>query len=428
MGLSRPAQRPVVPAGLLRLTHHARAATLEALRAGARAALAPRGACVRYVELHCKTNFSFLEGASHPNELVVEAARLGYSGMAVTDRNSLAGAVRAHLAAKDVGLKLVIGAEVTSSDAGPVLLWAMNRDGYGRLCQLLTRGRRQAPKGESRLSFAEIAEHSRGLLAGVLPPRDGDLPWELSRWREVFPDRTYAVAELHRGLCDARRLDEWQRAASAARVPLIAAGDVHYHDASRRYLQDVLSAIRLKTTVAELGKARFPNAERRLRTLEEIVPLYAAVPAAVARTAEVADRCTFSLEELRYEYPEELCPAGETPSSYLARLAWAGAQERYPAGVPTKVSQLIERELAIIDELNYAAYFLTVWDLVRFARAGEILCQGADRRPTRPSVIAWVSRPSIRIGSMSCSSDSFPRIAPKPRTSTSISSISDAKR
>ena len=161
---------------------------------------------------------------------------------------------------------------------------------------------------------------------------------------------------------------EWQRAAQAARVPLVAAGDVHYHDARRRYLQDVLTAIRLKTTVAELGAARFPNGERRLRSLDELLSLFAQCPAAVSRTAEVADRCTFSLDELRYEYPEELCPAGETPSSYLARLTWAGAQERYPAGVPAKVSQLIERELAIIDELNYAAYFLTVWDLVRFAR------------------------------------------------------------
>jgi error-prone DNA polymerase len=198
----------------------------------------------------------------------------------------------------------------------------------------------------------------------------------LTKWREVFPDRTYAVAELHRGVCDERRLAQWQRAARIARVPLIAAGDVHYHDARRRYLQDVLTAIRLKTTVAELGPARFPNGERRLRALDEMLALFAQCPAALARTAEVADRCTFSLDELRYEYPEELCPAGETPTSYLARLAWTGAHERYPDGVPDKVSRLIERELAIIEELNYAAYFLTVWDLVRFARDLGILCQG----------------------------------------------------
>jgi error-prone DNA polymerase len=331
---------------------------------------------VRYVELHCKTNFSFLEGASHPNELVVQSARLGYSGMAVTDRNSLAGAVRAHIAVKQVGLKLVVGAEITLVDASPLLLWAMNRQGYGRLCQLLTRGRRQAPKGECRLAFLDVAEHASGLLVGLLLPQADNPSSELERWREVFPDRTYAVAELHRGLCDARRLDQWQCAARAAGVPLVAAGDVHYHNAKRRYLHDVLTAIRLKMTVGELGAARFPNSERRLRALGEMLSLFAQCPEAVSRTAEVADRCTFSLDELRYEYPEELCPAGETPCSHLARLTWAGALERYPTGVPAKVSQLIERELAIIEELNYAAYFLTVWDLVRFARDRGILCQG----------------------------------------------------
>ena len=331
---------------------------------------------VRYVELHCKTNFSFLEGASHPDELAAEAAKLGYAGLAVTDRNSLAGAVRAHVAARETGLKLVIGAELTTTDADPVLLWAMDRGGYGRLCRLLTRGRRQAPKGECRLAFADVAEHAQGLILGVLMPAAGDIPSSLPRWREVFPDRTYSVAELHRGHDDGRRLDRWRRAAQSARVPMIAAGDVHYHHPSRRYLQDVLTAIRLKTTVAELGTARFPNGERSLRPLEELLRLFDRCPDAVARTAEVADRCTFSLDELRYRYPEELCPAGETTLSYLTRLTWAGARERYPAGVPAKVGQLIERELAIIDELNYAAYFLTVWDLVRFARDRGILCQG----------------------------------------------------
>src|SRR5215831_7040837 len=144
---------------------------------------------VRYLELHCKTNFSFLEGASHPDELVAEATRRGYAGMAVTDRNSLAGAVRAHVAAKGAGLKLVIGAEITPTDAGPILLWAMDRGGYGRLCRLLTRGRRQAPKGECRLAFADVAEHSQGLILGVVLPVTGEIPSSLSRWREVFLDR-----------------------------------------------------------------------------------------------------------------------------------------------------------------------------------------------------------------------------------------------
>ncbi len=331
---------------------------------------------VRYVELHCKTNFSFLEGASHPDELVNQAATLGYGGMAVTDRNSVAGVVRAHVAAKKLGLTLIIGAEVTPADAGPVLLWAMNREGYGRLCRLLTRGRRLAPKGECHLNFTDVAEHSDGLMIGVLSASAGDLSSDLSRWRDVFPDRAYAVAELHRGPCDERRLGQWQGAARAARVPLIAAGDVHYHDASRRYLHDVLTAVRLKTTVAELGVSRFPNGERRLRPVDELISLFAQCPDAVSRTGEVADRCTFSLDELRYDYPEELCPGDETPISYLTRLTLAGARDRYPDDVPIKVRRLIEHELAIIDDLNYPAYFLTVWDLVRFARSQGILCQG----------------------------------------------------
>jgi error-prone DNA polymerase len=221
---------------------------------------------VPYVELHCKTNFSFLEGASHPDELVNQATLLGYAGLAITDRNSVAGVVRAHVAAKQAGLKLIIGSEVTLADAGPVLLWAMNRHGYGRLCRLLTRGRRLAPKGECHLTFADVAENADGLLIGVLPPPAGgagcdrDFARELPRWREVFSDRMYAVAELHRGPCDERRLDRWQRAAQAVRVPLVAAGDVHYHDANRRYLQDVLTAVRFKTTVAELGAPAFPMA------------------------------------------------------------------------------------------------------------------------------------------------------------------------
>jgi error-prone DNA polymerase len=333
-------------------------------------------AAVRYLELHCKTNFSFLEGASHPQELVDQAARLGIAGLAITDRNSVSGVVRAHVAAGKIGLKLIIGAEVTMVDAGPILLWAMDREGYGQLCRLLTRGRRLAPKGECRLAFADVAEYSRGLLAGVLPAPTGEPPPDLPRWRGVFGDRTYAVAQMHRGPLDGRRLDRWNQAAGKARVPIVAAGDVHYHDASRRFLQDVLTAIRLGTTVTELGTARFPNAERRLRSPDEVASLFAACPDAVTRTAEVADRCTFSLDELRYDYPEELCPAGETPSSYLTRLTAAGARERYPGGVPAKVEQLIEHELRIIEELNYPAYFLTVWDLVRFARSRDILCQG----------------------------------------------------
>jgi error-prone DNA polymerase len=327
-----------------------------------------------YAELHCRTNFSFLEGASHPDELVECAAGLGYAALAVTDRNSLAGVVRAHVAAKAAGLKLIIGAEVVPVNAPPVLLWTPDRAAYGRLARLLTQGRRAAPKGECRLTLDDVAAQAQGLLAGV--PLRTARATDLHRYREIFGDRCYAVAELHRGPDDRRLLQQMLHQAREARLPAVAANDVHYHVASRRPLQDVLTAVRHGCTVAELGGRIFPNAERHLKPPAVMAELFADAPRAVARTMEVADRCTFTLEELRYEYPEELCPPGLTPLEHLTRLARDGARRRYPEGVPDKVTQLIEHELALIGELHYEAYFLTVWDLVRFARERGILCQG----------------------------------------------------
>lgn len=335
------------------------------------------GSC-HYAELHCRTNFSFLEGASHADELAVRAAELGLGALAITDRNSLAGVVRAHVAAKEAKLKLLIGAEITLLDAAPVLLWASDRAAYGRLARLLTLGRRAAPKGECHIRFDDLAGHAAGLLAGVLlrphspPSGEGDI----QRYRELFADRCYLVAELHRGPEDRRLLQRFESLSKKERVPLVAANDVHYHVSARRPLQDVLSAIRLGCTVAELGGRIFPNGERYLKSAAEMAELFADCPQAVARTLEVAGRCGFSLDELRYEYPEELCPAGTTPLRYLTELTWNGAAERYPAGIPAKVRALIEHELALIEELHYEAYFLTVWDLVRFARGRDILCQG----------------------------------------------------
>lgn len=331
-----------------------------------------------YVELHCKTNYSFLEGASHADELVLRAAELGYPALAITDRNSLAGVVRAHVAAKPLGLKLLIGTEITPSDTGPILLWSTNRPGYGQLSRLLTLGRRRAPKGECHLTGDDVADHQEGLLGGVIlqPRRLQEQLEELRYWRDVFGDRCYAVAELHCGPQDEWLLDQMAALARQARLPLIAANDVHFHDPLRRYLQEVLTAIRCGCPVSELGANRFPNGERHLKSAEEMCRLFPIAHDAVRRTLEVADRCHFSLEELRYDYPEELCPSGETPDSYLAKLTWAGAENRYPNGIPAKVRQQIEHELRLIEELHYAAYFLTVWDLVRFARSRGILCQG----------------------------------------------------
>jgi error-prone DNA polymerase len=278
------------------------------------------------------------------------------------------------VAAKEAGLKLLVGAEVTPIDAPPVVLWVTDRAAYGRLARLLTVGRRAAPKGECRLTFDDVAAHAGGLLAGV-PLRTAG-PDDLHRYRDLFTGRCYAIAELHRGPADGRFLYEMARRARAARVPFVAANDVHYHVPARRPLQDVLTAVRHGCSVAELGQRLFANAERHLKSAAEMIELFAGFPEAVARTLEVADRCTFLLDELRYEYPEELCPAGTTPNDHLAQLTWEGACHRYPQGVPDKVRQQIEHELALIAELRYEAYFLTVWDLVRFARSRQILCQG----------------------------------------------------
>ncbi len=355
---------------------------------------------VPYAELHCRTNFSFLEGASHPDELVQTAQALGYQALAITDRNSLAGVVRAHTAAKAVGLKLLIGAEITPVDAPSVVLLATDRAAYGRLCRLLTRGRCNAPKGECLLTLDDLAEHAEGLIACIVLKQflafaeDASVgcavptmnmehgghspPYAevLHRYREIFAGRCYALAELHRGPDDRRLLARMQQVAVDHRLPLVAANDVHYHESQRRFLGDVLAAIRARCTVAELGHRQFPNAERFLKPPAQLAVQFADCPQALARTVEIADRCHFSLDELRYEYPEELSPPGMTPFEYLTQLAWRGARDRYPQGIPEKIRMLVEHELALIAELRYEAYFLTVRDLVRFARGRGILCQG----------------------------------------------------
>ena len=265
---------------------------------------APRRApAVRYAELHCKTNFSFLEGASHPDELVSRAAELGYAALAITDRHSLAGVVRAYEAAKEVGLKLLIGAEIWPSDAMPVVLWATDRASYARLSQLITRGCRRTEKGRCELTFDDLADHATDLLAGVLlaaalplplgegrgegkessiipfpSPHPNPLPQgegiehDFFRYREIFGDRCYALAELHCGPRDEELLAEWLAMSHRARVPLVAAGDVYYHRRSRLPLADVLTATRLGCTVAEAGDALFPNAERYLKDPDEMAP------------------------------------------------------------------------------------------------------------------------------------------------------------
>ncbi|MFO0904973.1 MAG: error-prone DNA polymerase [Pirellulales bacterium] len=349
---------------------------------------------MRYAELHCKSNFSFLEGASHADELVSRAAELGYAALAVTDRNTLAGVVRAHGAAKDCGLPLVIGAELHFTDAPPLVAWAADRAAYGRLSRLLTVGRRRAVKGECWLQWNDLAEHSEGLLVGV--PLRAVVGWHRAgaanlgsaeacsaavraaceKVRELFGDRAWGLAELFRGPDDAAWLEAWQQLSRATALPLVAAGDVHYHAPARLPLADILTAIRTGQPIDAAQTHLYANAQRHLRSREQLREVFAERPEWLERTVEVLERCRFSLDELRYEYPEELAPAGHTPASYLRELTWEGARRRYPAGVPEKVVRLVEHELELIVGLQYEAYFLTVWDLVRFARSRGILCQG----------------------------------------------------
>ena len=337
-----------------------------------------------YAELHCCTNFSFLRGASHPEELVARAHALGYEALAITDECSLAGVVRAHVAAKEYRLKLIVGAEFSLPSASrlspPALprlvLFATDRTGYGNLSELITRTRRRADKGEYQLTQDDLADGMPGCLALLvsspfpLPPSLHEARWLADR----FADRAWIAVELLAGAHDREQLARLVALGKQSGLPLVTAGDVHMHVRGRRALQDVVTAIRLKTTVSQAGHALHPNGERHLRKREILAQLYP--PALLAETVKIAERCTFSLDELRYEYPDEIVPAGMTPIAYLRRLTEEGLRWRFAGGPSSHIRALVEHELALIEELRYEPFFLTVYDVVKFARWRGILCQG----------------------------------------------------
>ena len=346
-----------------------------------------------YAELHCLTNFSFLRGASHPDELVAQAHALGYRALAITDECSVAGVVRAHMAAKECELKLIVGSEFTLDDGLRLVLLALDFQGYANLSQLITRGRRNAEKGSYQLSRADVEEFAGHCAALWLPFGRPDTPVgaprtsllqaherssvELltARWFTThFPDRAWIAMELHREGDDEARRSTLIRLSRAGGLPLVAAGDVHMHVPERKPLQDTLTAIRHGTPLAEAGFALFQNAERHLRRREELAELYA--PEWMAESVRLAARCTFSMEELRYHYPDDDVPPGEEPAAYLRRLTYDGMRTYWPEAAPERVIKLVEHELAIISDLRYENYFLTVHDIVRFARRKGILCQG----------------------------------------------------
>jgi error-prone DNA polymerase len=323
-----------------------------------------------YAELQATSNFSFLRGASHPDELVVTAAALGHRAIAITDKNSVAGIVRAHHAAKIVGIRLVIGVRLDLADGTSLLAYPEDRAAYGRLTRLLTLGKRRAPKGECHLDYADVVAYGEGQILIVLSP-------ELApRVAADFPGRAYLAAHhLYRGN-DARRLARLAEIAGETGLPLVAVNDVLYHVPERRPLQDVVTCIREHCTIAEAGFRLLANAERHLKAPAEMARLFRGYEGALARSLEIVARCHFSLDELQYEYPEEPVPPGMTPQQRLAQLAWAGAAAKFPGGAPDHVRTLIEHELALIEQLNFARYFLTVHDIMAFARSRDILCQG----------------------------------------------------
>jgi error-prone DNA polymerase len=332
-----------------------------------------------YAELHCLSNFTFLRGASHPEELVERAQQLGYSAIAVTDECSLAGVVRAHEEAKKCNFKLLIGSEFRLADGLRFVLLATDREGYGNLAQLITQGRRKAVKGSYYLTREDLSDGVPGCLALWLPNQplsEDDARWLAKR----FAGRLWIAVEMLLGADDEQRLGELRELSRRIALPLVACGDVHMHVRKRRALQDTLTAIRLRRPLRELGYELHPNAERFLRPLDMLAKLYP--PELLAETLSIVERCNFSLDSLRYEYPEELVPPGETPSSYLRKLTEEGLDRRFPLDKPgskearVKCRPLIEHELKLIAEQQYEPFFLTVYDIVRFARSEDILCQG----------------------------------------------------
>jgi len=346
---------------------------------------------VGYAELQVTSNFSFLQGGSHPGELVAQAKALGIGALAITDRNTLAGVVRAHVAAKEAGLRLIVGTRLDLMDAPSLLCLPTSRAAYGRLCRLLTLGQRRAGKGQAILFLEDVVSHATGQILIALAPQDWcwqeaarsaaqTFAKQLQRMQSLIAaeagTRLYlAASHRYRG-DDEANIAALADLARRCGMPLVATGDVLYHTPQRRPLQDVLTSIRAGCTIAEAGHRLEINAERHLKSPAEMARLFRSHPDALARTAEIMDACRFSLDELVYEYPDEPVPAGRTAQQQLEALTAAGASQRFAEGVPAKVAAMLAQELALIEQLDYARYFLTVHDIVVFARSKQILCQG----------------------------------------------------
>ncbi len=340
---------------------------------------------MNHAALWCKSYFSFLEGASSPAELVATAAELGLSALALTDRDGVYGAPSAYLAAREreAAPRLITGSEVTVDDGTTLVLLAMNHDGYRNLCRLITTGRLRCEKGASRVSWGEVCEHAGGLVAlwggarsRLVQAGSSGFPALAGRLREAYGDRLYALLARHEHMDEVEPEARLRRRAARFGLPLVATIEVLYHHRDRRPLQDALACMRHRATLGEAGRLLRPNDRHGLPSSASLVGRFADLPDAVARTGEVADRCTFNLAQLRYRYPAEQLPRGMTTGAWLEVLTDRGAHRRFGTRVPAEVTARIRQELDLIHELDYDGYFLTMWEIVRFCREQDILCQG----------------------------------------------------
>jgi error-prone DNA polymerase len=336
---------------------------------------------VNAAALWCKSNFSFLEGASHPDELCEEAARLGYGALALCDRDGVYGVVRAHVKARDLGLKLLVGSQVSVEDGSSIVLLAQDRAGYANLCQLISTGRLRSEKGSSVVSWSEVCERASGLFALwggdesrlVRAEECDDVAGPV---RDAFGDRLYALAARHRRAEEVRQEARLRERARRFRLPIAAGAEVLYHRQDRRRVQDLVTCIRHGTTISEAGRLLKPNAEHSLKSPHALAELFHDDLVAQANARDIGERCTFSMSDLTYRYPGERLPDGTTATQWLRHLTFEGARARYGACIPAPVVAQVERELALIDELDYGGYFLTIHDLVLFCEREKILCQG----------------------------------------------------
>lgn len=350
---------------------------------------------MQYTELQVTTNFSFLRGGSHPEELIAQAAALGYTKIAITDHNTLAGVVRAHTAAKAAGIRIIVGCCLDLQDGPSILAYPTNLDGYSRLSHLLTTGNLRTEKGKCELYKKDVYAHKEGLLFAVIPPAklnarfDYDEPFKqsLHEYQENLHGQLYLTAARSYQGDDVKKLYRLAELSDYYKIPLLATNDVHYHDTDRRQLQDILMCIREKTTIHAAGFLLHQNAERFLKPEKEMLRLFRQYPDAIARTQEIVNAYRFSLDELKYVYPQEITTEGRTPDQQLAHFVWQGAREKFGEAIPEKIKTSIEYELDFMKRKNYAAYFLTVYDFVQFARTNKILCQG--RGSAANSVICY---------------------------------------